>query len=67
MNSAETDIWGIGKGTPGGFEKANTLEGSVKLPVQYQESNYIPSISVIDQLTHLPDTRLQHPPLRFYK
>ena len=67
MNSPETDIWGIGKGTPGNFEKTSTMEGSVNLPVQHQESNYIPSISIINQLTHSPDTRLQHAPLRFYK
>ena len=67
MNSALTDTWGIGKGTPAGFEKVSTLEGSVQLPRQYQETAYVPTISVIDQLTNNPDTRLQHPPLRYYK
>ena len=70
LNSYETDDWGIGKGSAGEHIKASTAEGSLNLPRQGLEqvkNHYLPQCATIDLLTHTPDTRLQHPPLRYYK
>ena len=70
MNSYVTDIWGIGTGAAGEHIKASTAEGYMKLPrqgVEVAKNHFLPECAVIDLLTHTPDTRLQHPPLRYYK
>ena len=70
LNSSSTDVWGIGYGLPGQTIKASTAEGSVNLPMQSMEvvkNHFVPAIDDIEQLLHNPDTRLQHPPARYFK
>jgi len=70
MNSYVTDVWGIGTGAAAEHIKASTAEGSLNLPrqgVEVAKNHYLPECTVIDLLTHTPDTRLQHPPLRYFK
>ena len=70
MNSHCTNDWGIGEGTAGINVEMQTPAGSLNLPrqsVELAKNHYSPSIKTINEFTHnTPDTRLQHPPLRYY-
>jgi hypothetical protein len=44
-----------------------TAEGSVKLPVDFQKVDYMPTTTALAHVTRDPDTRRQNPPLRYYK
>ncbi len=66
VNSAVTDLAGIPKAR-GKVQKASTMEGSVTLPTNFQESAYIPSIAALEILTHTSDTRRLAPPARYYR
>lgn len=67
LNTAHTDLYGIGLGSAREHQIASTLEGSVKLPLDFQETSYTPSIDTLDFLTHTVDTRLQAKPLRYFR
>lgn len=69
LNSHRTDSWGIGCGSALEYIKASTAEGTLKLPRQDQEvawNSFLPDCEDINSLTHRPDTRLQHPPSRYF-
>lgn len=67
LNSTLRDMFGIGRGTAVSYEKASTLEGSLKLPVGELEAAYLPTTSALDLLTHTSDTRLQPKPERYFR
>ena len=67
MNSANCDMWGIGIGRADSYTNASTAEGSVKLPVNFQEGAFSPTVATLDFLTHSADTRLQAKPERYFR
>jgi hypothetical protein len=67
LNSTLRDMFGIGRGTAVSYEKASTLEGSLKLPVGELEAAYLPTTTALDLLTHTSDTRLQPKPERYFR
>lgn len=67
MNSAKVDHAGvaIGKGKVA-YDTVDTLHGSLKLPSERDEINYIPSVDALHFLSHSQGTRLlPHPPRYF--
>lgn len=67
MQSSATDHYGLYKNSDPNFTVLSTPEGPLKLPVQFQESHYTPSVATLDAVTHLTDTRLQAHPPRYYR
>ena len=67
LNSTVVNVAGIGKGEHTKNDTFNTMEGSVKVPVHFQQSFFTPSLQSIDILTHTSDTRLAPNPPRYYR
>ena len=65
--SAITDSYGIHTPRETAYEIAETMEGSVKLPIHVQAGHYTPTIAALDFLTNTVDTRLQAQPNRYYR
>ena len=67
VNSTVTDLAGIPKAKPDAVQIANTPEGSLSLPVHFQERAYLPSVETLEILTHIPGTRRLAHPARYYR
>jgi hypothetical protein len=67
MNSTVTDLAGIPQSKPDAIKIANTMEGSLKLPVHFQERAFLPSVAALEILTHTSDTRRLPLPARYYR
>ena len=67
LNSAKTNVWGVGKGKASIVDTIKTPEGSVNLPRTKDAFAYTPSVNTLEQITHCTDTRLQYTPIRYYR
>jgi hypothetical protein len=67
VSSAVTDVHGVPHLQSTDFIIASTSEGSVKLPVHLQASEFTPTIAALDFLTHTSDTRLQAHPIKYFR
>jgi hypothetical protein len=67
MNSANYDKCGVPKGAARNSVTVMTAEGAVKLPVNDQVINFIPTSQGLDFLTHTVDTRRLGEPDRYYR
>ena len=68
LSSATSDIWGIAYTEPTiAYSPATTSVGSVKLPVEREQTQFIPSASALHFLTHSQGSRLQPLPSRYFR
>lgn len=67
VNTAATDLAGIPKSKSAAVIKASTPEGSLTLPVHFEEQAYLPSINALEILTHTTGTRRSAHPTRYYR
>ena len=70
-DSHKVDIYGIAQkprmGSLNGlYESVQTMEGSVKLPIDTEQLQYTPTASTLDFLTHHQGTRLSFLPHRYF-
>ena len=66
-NSTKLDIFGLALHNPAlAYQVVPTTEGSVKLPLETQKVQYLPTGEVLDFLSHSQGTRLQPLPARYY-
>jgi hypothetical protein len=67
MNSAKVDHAGVAIGKAQvAYDTVNTLHGSLKLPSERDEINYIPSVDALHFLSHSQGTRLLPYPPRYF-
>lgn len=67
VNSAEIDIWGLVKNAEASnYQVVDTTEGSMKIPVEREHLQFLPSTDTLQQVTHSLGTRLAHTPARYY-
>lgn len=67
VNSATVDIAGLAIATePVAYTTVKTSEGSLKLPIEREHLQYLPSVSTLDFLIHNQGTRLQPEPKRYF-
>ncbi len=67
LKCAKTDVHGFGTGNRGiTYNLVETQQGSVKLPVESETFQYLPSVSTLNFLTQSQDSRLQQTPSRYF-
>ena len=67
MGTADVDIAGLAVATePLAYSRVQTSEGSLKIPLEREHMQYLPSASTLDFLTHSQGTRLQPLPTRYF-
>jgi len=70
-NSHKVDIHGVPQkprmGSLNGlYETVQTMQGSVKLPKESEQPQYVPTVAALDFLTHHQGTRLSSLPRRYF-
>lgn len=67
LNSAVVDVVGLAKANDSlAYQRVNTSEGSLKLPLERDQLQYLPTADTLDFLSHSQGTRLQPLPARFF-
>lgn len=67
VNSAEVDVQGLAAAIgPLAYQTVQTSEGSVKLPIERDHLQFLPTADTLDFLSHNQGTRLQPLPSRYF-
>jgi hypothetical protein len=67
LNSAVVDVVGLAKANDSlAYQSVTTSEGSLKLPVERDRLQYLPTADTLDFLSHNQGTRLQPLPARYF-
>ena len=67
INGTRTDVHGVSRGNRGiTYNLVQTQQGSLKVPVESETFQYLPSVATLNFLTHSQDSRLQQTPSRYF-
>ena len=67
VNSAQIDIWGLAKNSEAStYQVVETSEGSMKIPIEREHLQFLPSPDTLDLVSHSLGTRLAPVPGRYY-
>ena len=67
VNSSKIDIWGLAKNSEvSRFQVVETSEGSMKIPIEREHLQFLPSADTLDYISTSLGTRLNPTPGRYY-